>query len=117
MIEMKYQTTIIANDREGLEMISACMSGSKAKVSDIKYLQSNRIFLLSVERYKIENDGRKINSICKIDHVSKVKSKNIDQKKKDFVLELIAINYLKNNKDFEINLIFLVQQNMNYFFL
>ena len=46
MIEMKYQTTIIANDREGLEMISACMSGSKAKVSDIKYLQSNRIFLI-----------------------------------------------------------------------
>ena len=106
MIEKKYQAEVIANDQEGLALISACMSGSKTKVSDMKYLPSNRIFLLSVERSKIENDGRIINSILKADCVSKVKSKNIDQKKKDLVLELIAIDYLKNKQDFEINLIF-----------
>ena len=36
----------------------------------------------------------------------KVKSKNIDQKNEKLVLELIAIDYLKNKKDYEINLIF-----------
>ena len=106
MIEKKYQAKIIANDQEGLALISACMSGSKTKVSDMKYLPSNRIFLLSVERSKVENDGGIINSILKIDCVSKVKSKNIDQKNKDVVLELIAVAYLKHKQDFEINLIF-----------
>jgi len=108
MSEKKYHAKIIANDQEGLTMISACMSGSKTKVSDMKYLPSNKIFLLSVERSKIENknDGRKINSICRVDNVSKVKSKNIDQKNQDLTLELLAIDYLKNKKNFEINLIF-----------
>ncbi len=108
MIEKKYQTKIIVNDQEGLGLISACMSGGRVKVSDIKYLPSNRIFLLSVERSRIEEekDKRKINSILKVDFCSKVKSKNIDQKKKDLILELIAIDYLKNKEDFEINLIF-----------
>ena len=108
MIEKKYHAKIIANDQEGLTMISACMSGGRIKVSDMKYLPSNKIFLLSVERPNTENkgDGRKINSICRVDFVSNVRSKNINQKKKDLVLELIAIDYLKNKEDFEINLIF-----------
>ena len=108
MSEKKYHAKIIANDQEGLTMISACMSWSKTKVSDMKYLPSNKIFLLSVERSKIENknDGRKINSICRVDNVSKVKSKNIDQKNQDLTLELLAIDYLKNKENFEINLIF-----------
>ena len=49
---------------------------------------------------------KKINSICRFDFVDKVKSKNIDQKNEDLVLELIAIDYLKNKDDYEINLIF-----------
>ncbi len=108
MSEKKYHAKIIANDQEGLRLISACMSGSKTKVSNMKYLPSNKIFLLSVERSKIENknDGRKINSICRVDNVSKVKSKNIDQKNQDLTLELLAIDYLKNKENFEINLIF-----------
>ena len=44
----KYLAKIIANDQEGLQIISACISGSKAKVSDIKYLASNKVFLLSL---------------------------------------------------------------------
>ena len=104
----KYLTKIIANDQEGLQMISACSSGAKIKVSDIKYLSSNKVFLISIERTKIENDQKniKVNSICRFDFVDKVKSKNIDQSKQEMVLELIGIDYLKNNKDYEINLIF-----------
>ena len=104
----KYYAKIIANDQEGLRMISACSSGAKVKVADIKYLASNKVFLLSIERTKIETDqgGKKINSICRFDFVDKVRSKNINQSNKDLVLELIGIDYLKNNDDYEINLIF-----------
>ena len=104
----KYLAKIIANDQEGLQMISACSSGAKVKVEDIKYLASNKVFLLSIERTKIETDqdDKKINSICRFDFVDKVKSKNIDQKNNELGLELIAIDYLKNKEDYEINLIF-----------
>ena len=104
----KYLAKIIANDQEGLQMISACISGSKVKVSDIKYLASNKVFLLSVERNKIETnqENKKINSICRFDFVDKVKSKNIDQKDDKLILELIAIDYMKNKNNYEINLIF-----------
>ena len=107
-MEKKYQAQIIATDNEGLQMISACSAGAKVKASEIKYLSANKVFLLSIKRTKIETDqeDKKINSICRFDFVDKVKSKNIDQKNEDLVLELIAIDYLKNKEDYEINLIF-----------
>ena len=107
-MEKKYLAKIIANDQEGLQMISACSAGAKVKVLDIKYLASNKVFLLSIERTKVETgqDDKKINSICRFDFVDKVKSKNIDQSNQELVLELIGIDYLKNNTDYEISLIF-----------
>ena len=107
-MEKKYLAKIIANDQEGLQMISACSAGAKVKVLDIKYLASNKVFLLSIERTKVETgqDNKKINSICRFDFVDKVKSKNIDQSNQELVLELIGIDYLKNNTDYEISLIF-----------
>ena len=107
-MEKKYLAKIIATDNEGLQMISACSTGAKVKVSDIKYLGSNKVFLLSIKRTKIEKDqkDKKINSICRFDFVDKVKSKNIDQKNDKLILELIAIDYMKNKDDYEINLIF-----------
>ena len=104
----KYLAKIIASDQEGLQMISACSSGAKVKIADIKYLASNKVFLLSIERTKVESDQEdtKINSICRFDFVDKVRSKNIDQSNQQTVLELIGIDYLKNNDVYEINLIF-----------
>ena len=104
----KYLAKIIASDQEGLQMISACSSGAKVKISDIKYLASNKVFLLSIERTKVESEqeDKKINSICRFDFVDKVRSKNIDQSNQEIVLELIGIDYLKNNDVYEINLIF-----------
>ena len=107
-MDKKYLAKIIASDNEGLQMVSAYSAGAKVKVSDIKYLAENKVFLLSIERSKIETDQQemKINSICRFDFVDKVKSKNIDQNNEDLVLELIAIDNLKNKDDYEINLIF-----------
>ncbi|MDA9066017.1 DUF2948 family protein [Candidatus Pelagibacter sp.] len=107
-MEKKYLSKIIANDNEGLQMISACCAGAEIKVSDIKYLQKNKVFLLSLRRTKIEteNESKKVNSICKFEFVDSVKSKNINQEDIDQKLELIAMDYLKNNNNYEINLIF-----------
>ncbi len=107
-MDKKYLAKIIATDNEGLQMISACCAGAKVKISGIKFLQSNKIFLISAERTKVETgqENKKINSVCKFDFVEGVKSKNIDQKNQDFVLELIGIDYLKNKNNYEINLMF-----------
>tara|TARA_Y200000002_G_C22401053_1_gene545662 strand:+ start:201 stop:590 length:390 start_codon:yes stop_codon:yes gene_type:complete len=104
----KYLAKILGNDQESLRMIAALSSGAKVKISDIKYLASNKVFLLSVERMSKENeqDDKKINSILRWDFISKVKSKNIDQSKQENILQLLSIDYLKNKDDYEITLIF-----------
>ena len=104
----KYLAKIIATDNEGLQIISACSAGAKVKVFNIKYLASSKVFLLSIERTKVETnqEHKKVNSICRFDFVDKVKSKNINQGDDKLVLELIAIDYMKNKEDYEINLIF-----------
>lgn len=105
---MEYRPQIIASDLDGLQIVSACSAGAKVKVADIKFLLSNKVFLLSIERTKIETnqEDKRINSVLRFDNVLKVKSKNIDQNNKELVLELMAIDYLKNNNDYEINLMF-----------
>ena len=107
-MEKKYLSKIIANDNEGLRMISACCAGAELKVSEIKYLQTNKIFLISLKRTKFEteNKGKKVHSICKFEFVDSVKSKNIKQDNLEQTLELINIDYLKNNGNYEISLIF-----------
>ena len=107
-MDKKYLSKIIANDNEGLQMISACCAGAEIKVSEIKYLQKNKVFLLSLKRSKIEteNEDKKVNSICKFEFVDSVKSKNIKQNDVDKKLELITMDYLKKNENYEISLVF-----------
>jgi hypothetical protein len=107
-MEKKYLSKIIANDNEGLQMISACCAGAEIKVNDIKYLKKNKVFLLSLKRNKIESENKekKINSICKFEFVDNVKSKNIMQNDPNQNLKLIAMDYLKKDNNYEISLIF-----------
>ena len=107
-MKKKYLAKIIAKDNDGLQVISACCAEAKVNVSNIKYLPKSKIFLLSLERLNKENDKKtiKLNSVCKFEFVDHVKSKNINQNNKDLVLELLTIELLKNNKNYEINLIF-----------
>ena len=104
----KYLSKIIATDNEGLQVISTCCSGAEVRVVDIKYLQTNKVFLLSLIRSKVETDqkNKKVTSICKFEFVDRVKSKNIKQDDPEEKLELIGMDYLKNNENYEINLIF-----------
>ena len=107
MNEKKYLAKIIAKDPNGIQVISACCSDAKVKVEEIKFLKKNKIFLLLIERLNKENDSKeKIKSVCKFEFVDDVKSKNIDQKNKNNILELMAINLFKVGEKFEITLLF-----------
>ena len=107
MSEKKYLSKIIAKDLNGLRVISACCSGGKVKVEEIKFLKINKLFLILIERInKEKNDNQKIKSICKFEFVDRVKSKNINQDDPEQKLELIGIDYLKKNDNYEITLIF-----------
>ena len=107
-MDKKYLAKIIANDNQGLNIISAYCSGALIDINQIKYLPKNKIFLISLLRNQRENEksNKKISSICRFEFVDQVKSRNIDQKSKDLLLELITIDILKNKNNYEINLIF-----------
>tara|TARA_B100000965_G_scaffold154386_1_gene128395 strand:- start:25 stop:423 length:399 start_codon:yes stop_codon:yes gene_type:complete len=104
----KYLKKIIAQSPLDLQVISACCSEAKVKISNIKYLSKTKIFLLLIERKSKEKDNkeRKISSIIKFEFIDSSKSKNIDQSNPEHILELLAIDLLKKNYNYEIILLF-----------
>ncbi len=107
-MERNYLKKIIAQTPEDLQTISACCSEAKTKASEIKYLPSNKILLISLSRLDKENENnkKKINSIIKFEFVDSLKSKNIDQNDTELTLELIAIDIFKKKGNFEIIFLF-----------
>ena len=98
---------VIAQSTDDLQIISAICAESKVKISDIKYLPSTKIFLLSVLRMDKETtNGKPINSVVKFEFIETSKSKNIDQSNTDLTLELLAIDTFKKKENFEIVLLF-----------
>ena len=104
----QYLKKIIAKSPDDLKFISAYCHKAKVKISDIKYLRKNKIFIISLERYNRENEGKqnKINSIIKFEFIESTRSKKIDQNDPDLILELIAIDIFKKNFKYEIVLLF-----------
>tara|TARA_B100001769_G_scaffold75146_1_gene56505 strand:+ start:411 stop:800 length:390 start_codon:yes stop_codon:yes gene_type:complete len=107
-MDKKFLKKIIAQSPEDLQIISACCSEAKVKISDIKYLPSNKIFLLSLLRIDRENQKNKnlIKSIIKFEFIETSKSKNISQNNRNISLELLAIDIFKREHNFEIILLF-----------
>tara|TARA_B100000214_G_scaffold343888_1_gene292676 strand:+ start:371 stop:769 length:399 start_codon:yes stop_codon:yes gene_type:complete len=107
-MEKKYLKKIIARSPNDLQVISACCSESKVKVSDIKFLPLNKIFLLSLSRKDNEEKSNKnlINSIIKFEYIESSKSKNINQNKYDELIELITIDVYKIDQKYKITLYF-----------
>ena len=107
-MDKKYLKKIIAQSPLDLKMISACCSEAKLKLSDVKYLPKNKLFLISIERLnkEIENKSEKINSIIKFEFIESSKTKNIDQSNQEIILELLAIDLVKKNQIYEIILLF-----------
>ena len=107
-MDKRFLKKIIAQSPEDLQIISACCSESKVSTSEIKYLPSNKIFLLSLLRSDKENENNKnlINSIIKFEFIESSKSKNIDQNSRNILMELLAIDIFKKGNNFEITLLF-----------
>tara|TARA_B100000902_G_C26920128_1_gene721268 strand:+ start:209 stop:604 length:396 start_codon:yes stop_codon:yes gene_type:complete len=106
-MEKAFLKKIIAQSPEDLQIISACCSESLVKISEIKFLPKNKIFLLSLQRTEKEkNNKRKINSIIRFEYVESSRSKNINQNNTDIEMELISIDLFKKEQNFEITLLF-----------
>ena len=98
---------VIAQSPDDLQIISAICAESKVKISNIKYLPTTKIFLLSVLRMDKETtNGKPINSVVKFEFIESSKSKNIDQSNTDLTLEFLAIDIFKKKENFEIVLLF-----------
>ena len=103
----KYLAKILARDLNGLNLISLYCHKSILKVSDIKFLKKNKIFLLSLQRNSIKMKNKnKVLSICKFEFIDQAKSKNINQYSSKKNLSLLAIDTIKTKKGFEFNLLF-----------
>ena len=104
----KFLKKIIAHSSEDLRLISAFCSGGKVKISELKYLPKNKIFLVFINRIvnEIENKKDRVNSIIKFEYIYSSKSKNINQKNIDLTIELLAIDIFKKDHNYEIILLF-----------
>ena len=107
-MENQYLKKIIAQSPEDLNVISACCSEGRVNIKDVKYLASNKIFLMSILRLskEEENKNKQINSIIKFEFINSSKSKNIDQKDPNLTLELLTIDIFKKEQNFEIIMLF-----------
>ena len=74
-MENQYLKKIIAQSPEDLHIISACCSEGKVSIKDIKYLASNKIFLMSISRQSKEEENKNnlINSIIKFEFIYSLK--------------------------------------------
>ncbi len=103
----KFLKKIIAQSPKDLQFISACCSESLVKINEIKFLPSNKIFMMMIERFEKEgNDRKKIKSILKFDYIDQSKSKNISQDIDKKSLKLLGIDIFKKDYEYEIILLF-----------
>ena len=104
----KFLKKIIAQNQEDTRVISALCSEAKVKLTDIKFLKKNKIFLISLIRDNKEkaDSKEKINSIIKFEFIEESKSKNIDQNNEESILELLAVETYKKENNYEIILLF-----------
>ena len=102
----KYLAKILARDINGLNIISLHIHKAIVKISEIKYLKENKIFLMSMKRNSVKEKNKKVLSVCKFEFVDEAKSRKINQLYTNKELEILAINVTKNNNDYNFNLLF-----------
>ena len=106
-MDKQFLKKITCQSPEDLPYISALVSEGKIKAVDLKFLPENRIFLFLIERPDKENkDSKQINSIVKFAHITSTKLKNFKYYEKNKIFELLAIDLLKKDHNYEIVLLF-----------
>ena len=102
----KYSAKILARDINGLNIISLHIHKAIVKISEIKYLKENKMFIISMKRNSVKEENKKVLSVCKFEFVDEAKSRKINQLYTNKELEILAINVTKNNNDYNFNLLF-----------
>ena len=105
---------LLGKSAEDLKTISAYLQDSIVTTNDIIFLKQNKIFIMIVNRFMWEDAERgmfrknkRIRSAIKFNQVYKVISKNINQKKKDKILEFLEKEtFSMKENSFKIRLIF-----------
>ena len=101
---------LIGKNIEDLQVISAYCQDSVVKLKDIVFLKKNRTFVMMLNRFMWEDaekgafrQNKRIRCAIKFDEVLEVKSKKINQKKKNRLLECLAIKCNETvNNNYEI---------------
>ena len=101
-----------AIDTDELKIIATVLQDGLIEVNDVKYLPSIRTFIVMITRFmweeKIVNKtNNRTKAVLVFEDVLAVHSKNIDQRDKAKVLELLTFNFYYNkSKNIEIELLF-----------
>ena len=101
-----FNLKLLALNDDDLKVLSAHLQDSVVLVKDIIFLKKSRTFLMMVNRFMWEDielgifrENKRIRCAVKFENVLEAKSRNISQKKKDKILELLSIDSeVKNNK-------------------
>tara|TARA_B100000029_G_scaffold92266_1_gene82200 strand:- start:7 stop:453 length:447 start_codon:yes stop_codon:yes gene_type:complete len=101
-----FNLKLLALNDDDLKVLSAHLQDSVTLVKDIVFLKKSRTFLMMVNRFMWEDiergifrENQRIRCAIKFENVLEAKSRNINQKKKDKILELLSIDSeIKNNK-------------------
>ena len=101
-----FNLKLLALNDDDLKVLSAHLQDSVILVKDMIFLKKSRTFLMMVNRFMWEDiergifrENKRIRCAVKFENVLEVKSRNISQKKKDRILELLSIDSeVKNNK-------------------
>ena len=112
--DAKNNLKLIGKNQEDLKIISAYTQDSVVAVKDMVFLQQSRIFIMLINRFMWEDveegmfrQSRRIRSAIKFEEVLKVKSKEINQKSKNKLLECLAIKCSEtSNNNYEIKIFF-----------
>ena len=102
----KYLAKILARDIYGLNVISFHIHKAIVKISEIKYLKENKMFIMSMKRNSVKEKNKKVLSVCKFEFIDEAKSRKINQLYTNKELEILAINVTKNNNNYNFNLLF-----------
>ena len=101
-----FNLKLLALNDDDLKVLSAHLQDSVILVKDMIFLKKSRTFLMMVNRFMWEDiergifrENKRIRCAVKFENVLEVKSRNVSQKKKDKILELLSIDSeVKNNK-------------------
>ena len=102
----KYLAKILARDINGLNIISLHIHKAIVKISEIKYLKENKMFIISMKRNSVKEENKKVLSVCKFEFIDEAKSRKINQLYTNKELEILAINVTKNIDNYNFNLLF-----------